>query len=330
MSTYTVQGPMIEGLDVVPPNYAEEEEENIPPPQPVPQPVQVYQQLPAPTVTQPGSQPPVQAADFIDPAILSFTRAAAPVAPAAAPPPPPSAAHAPVPISSQKAPIPPSYAAPTKAPRPRGDGPTTALRSHQSVPVLRQAPKTNTAQHLIPAPPRYHTPTSTTTMTKRYPVAKGHAFQGLCISKDTAADSSAFDETDDALSALPANQPAYSGKRSRRGGKGRRQEQAQEFPGAVVPRSIPAITSGLANTKGTLGKVHKKNSRAHAYNNGDEEGWATEDINDIRDTEFDFQGNLDRFDKKTVFSQIRVCCDPDYRRMCNYANDNTIGRRYDC
>lgn len=40
--------------------------------------------------------------------------------------------------------------------------------------------------------------------------------------------------------------------------------------------------------------------------NAEEEGWATEDVNDYKEREFDFQGNLERFDKKTVFSQLKV------------------------
>ncbi|KAF5102647.1 hypothetical protein D0Z03_000392 [Geotrichum reessii] len=35
------------------------------------------------------------------------------------------------------------------------------------------------------------------------------------------------------------------------------------------------------------------------------DGWATEDIQDIQNTDFDFQANLDRFDKADVFKQIR-------------------------
>lgn len=121
-----------------------------------------------------------------------------------------------------------------------------------------------------------------------------------------AGESSAFDETDDALSALPIQQPSFS-KRGRRGGKGRRQEQGQDHFAIPGPRSVP---SGYGQSKLGNGKHQKKFSKnGHQYHNGngDEEGWATEDINDIRETEFDFQGNLDRFDKKTVFSQIRVC-----------------------
>lgn len=35
------------------------------------------------------------------------------------------------------------------------------------------------------------------------------------------------------------------------------------------------------------------------------DGWATEDVTDFKDTDFDFQANLERFDKKMVFNEIR-------------------------
>ncbi|KAK9468944.1 YjeF N-terminal domain-containing protein [Lipomyces arxii] len=37
----------------------------------------------------------------------------------------------------------------------------------------------------------------------------------------------------------------------------------------------------------------------------DKNGWASEDTAGFKDMEFDFQGNLDRFDKKSVFDEIR-------------------------
>lgn len=141
------------------------------------------------------------------------------------------------------------------------------------------------------------------TVSQKGPALLQPAFQELSIGKDVAGESSAFDETDDALSALPTQQTAYTGKRSRRGGKGRRQDQVQDYTASrLVPTSIGTKKVGI-------GKNHKKNHRGGlGFKNGhrDDEGWAIEDINDIRETEFDFQGNLDRFDKKTVFSQIRV------------------------
>lgn len=177
------------------------------------------------------------------------------------------------------------------------------LRSHQSVPALRQVKVTK----VIPTIPTT-TASSTSDISRNHFTQKGPAllqpaFQELSVRKDVTGESSAFDETDDALGALPTQQTTYTGKRSRRGGKGRRQDQLQDYS---TSRLIP---TSVVTKKVEIGKNHKKNHRGGpSFNNGyrDDEGWATEDINDIRETEFDFQGNLDRFDKKTVFSQIRV------------------------
>ncbi|KAF8465263.1 YjeF N-terminal domain-containing protein [Kalaharituber pfeilii] len=269
LGTYTVQGPMIENLDVVPPNYTQEEEENIPPPQLA---------KPVPTAPQGTSPAPVQASQP-----TAYTAQAAGIATTT----PVAPLHANHETSHQS-----------------GNG--TTLRSHQSVPVLRQTTAISSAIQQSTSNPAVHVQSSTTSTcgTKRFPTQRTHQleapFQELSIKE--AAESSAFDETDDALSALPAQQPAYSGKRSRRGGKGKRQEHCQDYLGIAGSRR----TAGNGNALMRNGKHQRRSSRPHTYHNGDEEGWATEDINDIRDTEFDFQGNLERFDKKTVFSQIRA------------------------
>jgi hypothetical protein len=41
-------------------------------------------------------------------------------------------------------------------------------------------------------------------------------------------------------------------------------------------------------------------------NNIANDGWAGEDVNIFREEEFDFQKNLDMFDKAKVFAEIRV------------------------
>lgn len=38
----------------------------------------------------------------------------------------------------------------------------------------------------------------------------------------------------------------------------------------------------------------------------DNEGWAREDVNIFKEEEFDFQKNLDMFDKAKEFAKIRV------------------------
>jgi len=310
---------MIEGLDVVPANYPQEEEENIPPTQAQqvapPAPAQAFQPQPTPPAVKHAA--PTSASQFIDPAILSFTRAPAPVsAPALAP-----AARPPVAQVSTQSPLPLNYIAPppqvapaaavaTPAPPPRStDSGPTSLRSHQSVPASRQSPKVVLRQQELesrpPQPPAalQSVVRKLFTAPQRGPTLLKPAFQELSL-RDVAGESSAFDETDDALSALPNQQAAFSGKRSRRGGKGRR-DSSQDSIGATGPRSMPL---GYGTGKSGNGKHQRKHSKNGHYQNGnDEEGWATEDVNDIRETEFDFQGNLDRFDKKTVFSQIRVC-----------------------
>ncbi|MCJ1363821.1 enhancer of mRNA decapping [Acarospora aff. strigata] len=144
--------------------------------------------------------------------------------------------------------------------------------------------------------------------------------------------------------AQPLETPVkYTGKRSRRGGRGRAQRDAAmqmppvsvEAPAdidtspAVVRKNQQSIrtkgwrqtslieeTIGPAqNTPGLIaGKIgrqaassSKRKTRHHHQTNGDDQnGWATEDATDIQDMgDFDFEGNLSKFDKRSVFDQIR-------------------------
>ena len=132
----------------------------------------------------------------------------------------------------------------------------------------------------------------------------------------------------------------YTGKRSRRGGRGKAQREAamqMEVEGpadidtsaAVIRKNqqnirskgwrqtslieettvIAGSTSGL--TVGMVGRQagsssRRKTQRQHLANGEDQNGWATEGATDIQDMgEFDFEGNLSKFDKRTVFDQIR-------------------------
>jgi enhancer of mRNA-decapping protein 3 len=152
---------------------------------------------------------------------------------------------------------------------------------------------------------------------------------------DAVAESSAFDETDDAGSnvAMPPTPyalPSFSGKRSRRGkanlNKGYEQRSlgltAQDAPvqknvvvspgmfGGPIAQAASACATGPIQP-GIVGadkrrRQRRRQRRNDGHSNAEEEGWATEDVNDYKEREFDFQGNLDRFDKKTVFSQIKV------------------------
>ena len=312
---------MIESLDVVPPNFPQEEEENIPPTQALqvappapPQPVQTFQPQPIPPAAKQAA--PAPSSQFIDPAILSFTRAPPPasapaLAPAARPPAAQVSTQSPLPLNyiappPQVAPAAAVAAAEPPPPRSTGNGPTS-LRADQS--ILRKSPKVVLRQQELESQPPQPPIALQSVVRKlfapsqRGPTLLQPAFQELSV-RDVAGESSAFDETDDALSALPNQQAAFSGKRSRRGGKGRR-DSGQDTIGATGSRSVPL---GYGTSKLGNGKYQKKHSKNGHYQNGnDEEGWATEDVNDIRETEFDFQGNLDRFDKKRIFSQIRVC-----------------------
>lgn len=135
----------------------------------------------------------------------------------------------------------------------------------------------------------------------------------------------------------------YTGKRSRRGGRGKAQREAAmqmdpvtvESPAdidtsaavirknqqnirskgwrqtslieeaTVVARSTSGLTAGMAGRQGGSSSK-RKTQRQQLAHGEDQNGWATEDATDIQDMgEFDFEGNLSKFDKRTVFDQIR-------------------------
>ncbi|KAH8722709.1 YjeF-related protein N-terminus-domain-containing protein [Phaeosphaeriaceae sp. PMI808] len=122
------------------------------------------------------------------------------------------------------------------------------------------------------------------------------------------------------------------GKKTRRGGKSRKKElAAQERKNGVDMQSSPdAVRKGKGNgwrntpilqdpelptarTPGVIGgrvglaAAHASKTKTRRQKALDAtNGWATEDATDIQDMpEFDFQGNLSKFDKRTVFDQIR-------------------------
>ncbi|KAI9810283.1 MAG: enhancer of mRNA decapping [Pycnora praestabilis] len=149
------------------------------------------------------------------------------------------------------------------------------------------------------------------------------------------------------MQAQPLEKPVkmdYTGKRSRRGGRGKAQKTAalktppvelepadDQDSSPMVPRK-KAVSHGSkgwrqsslteepeAMKKGipivTLGKINRqavtsskrKAPRKFAVNGENHDGWATEDAHDIQGMgEFDFQGNLSKFDKRSVFDQIRT------------------------
>ncbi|KAF1836272.1 YjeF_N domain-containing protein [Decorospora gaudefroyi] len=114
------------------------------------------------------------------------------------------------------------------------------------------------------------------------------------------------------------------GKKTRRGGKSRKKElAAQERKNGGEGRgngwrNTPMLqsaeqTQAQARTPGVIGgrvglaaanASNRKTRRQQALEATN--GWATEDATDIQDMpEFDFQSNLSKFDKRTVFNQIK-------------------------
>lgn len=57
----------------------------------------------------------------------------------------------------------------------------------------------------------------------------------------------------------------------------------------------PQTASGFAQSRRIYNKIY----------HGRQQGWAEENVDEYRGTDFDFQANLDRFDKKAVFNQIK-------------------------
>ncbi|KAF5111537.1 hypothetical protein DV453_000182 [Geotrichum candidum] len=62
---------------------------------------------------------------------------------------------------------------------------------------------------------------------------------------------------------------------------------------------------GKANNGNNRRRNNGRGRQKQPYPPMESDGWATEDIQDIQSTDFDFQANLDRFDKADVFKQIR-------------------------
>ncbi|KAK2775116.1 enhancer of mRNA decapping [Emmonsiellopsis sp. PD_33] len=116
----------------------------------------------------------------------------------------------------------------------------------------------------------------------------------------------------------------YTGKRSRRGGRGKINKEADSQPSGATP-----IASESAATAARKTNVGGKGWRQTAFvepaplpaNNGrsrrsklrnrksyaeDPNGWATEDATDIQEMgDFDFASNLSKFDKRRIFDEIR-------------------------
>ncbi|CUS09750.1 unnamed protein product [Tuber aestivum] len=158
-------------------------------------------------------------------------------------------------------------------------------------------------------------------------------FGDLSLRGDVAPESSAFDETDDtasnaAMLPTPYARPPFSGRRSRRGKvQTRNNEQRpllapitqEEFtqkntvPRGVLGDPITQTTNsgvGLLQPGAMNSDKRRRQRRRERRNDGnpnaEEEGWATEDVNDYKAREFDIQGNLDLFDKEGLFNQMKA------------------------
>lgn len=119
----------------------------------------------------------------------------------------------------------------------------------------------------------------------------------------------------------------YTGKRSRRGGRGKSQKDAEiQMAEEYTESHVLSTTSG---NKGPVGKgwrqtafvepantvpsnsAKPRSARPPKSRNGKkhkeyQNGWATEDATDIQEMgDFDFQSNLSKFDKRRVFDEIR-------------------------
>ncbi|KAK2767045.1 enhancer of mRNA decapping [Arachnomyces sp. PD_36] len=128
--------------------------------------------------------------------------------------------------------------------------------------------------------------------------------------------------------AAPLDAPLkYTGKRSRRGGRGKAQKDAGSQTGSGVPAEDQDLTPTLPKKTNPKGKGWRQTAfvepaqstrdsprsngkgRRNRGNKGyaeDPNGWATEDATDIQEMgDFDFATNLSKFDKRRVFDEIR-------------------------
>jgi enhancer of mRNA-decapping protein 3 len=316
LHSYNVEGHAIADIKVnVPtPAPAPAPAAQQPQPRPNPQPYAQYpsnqaQQAPRPppqqygggppAVQHPARQPAAQPAPFVDPAIVSMQKRA------------PQAAAAGLAVTAQPheapaTPIKPATAATTAAPPAKTSSPFTGSAKRGSI-------------------------------RKQSAATLAGPFSSLDIADADEADS-------ETKTAIPTVRRASinktrngkpmvdvspqkndeGGKRTRRGGKSRKKELAaqERRNGGDNPtkgngwRSTPmlhTVEEPQTRTPGVIaGRVGLEAANASARKSRRQReldatnGWATEDATDVQDMpEFDFQANLSKFDKRTVFDQIR-------------------------
>jgi enhancer of mRNA-decapping protein 3 len=218
---------------------------------------------------------------------------------------------------------------------------TTAVPSvpHSVVAVPQEAPATPikplSATTIAPAP--QHQSPSNGNAKQRHNVRKPSAatlegpFSSLDLADAEEADSEAMTlqpgvrrtSINKTRTGKPMDEPSPqkvddNSKKTRRGGKSRKKElAAQEKKNGgkgngwrdtpLLQDSEQSRTPGVIGGRVGIAAAHASNrmtKRQKALQTTN--GWATEDATDIQDMpEFDFQGNLSKFDKRTVFNQIR-------------------------
>ncbi|KAF2865495.1 YjeF-related protein N-terminus-domain-containing protein [Massariosphaeria phaeospora] len=312
LSSYNVEGHAIADIKVGSYTHA-------PPPPPPPQ-----QQHNAPLPPQPsfpqfhqghGSHvPPVarQAAEpFVDPAILSMGKRTA-VAPR------PTHAVADAPLEAPATPIKPPISSASAAPLPVNTSPFVGVAKDRNFRKPSAATLEGPFSSLDIADAEEPDSDDAKTV--------GPAIRRVSLTKTRTG------KPMDDPNAPPGAKPEDTAKRTRRGGKSRKKEVAalERRNGAELHSSPEAVRKGKGNgwrqtpilqqveqpqarTPGVIGgKVgieaanasNRKTRRQRALDA--KNGWATEDATDIQDMpEFDFAENLSKFDKRTVFNQIR-------------------------
>lgn len=308
---YTVEGESIADIQVAPSQH------HIPPQVPThpnyPQYQQSHAQPPPPTPIQPKSA-------FVDPAILSVGRR-----PSELPPP----SHA-VPAAPQEAPATPikSIVSAAVTPLPTNTSPFIGVAKQRNLRKPSAATLTAPFSAIDIADagePDTDGPTIKDGSVRRTSVTKtrtGKPMDDPVIPAGKPMDSSA--------------KPEENWKRTRRGGKARRKELAaqEKRNGADLTSSPEAVRKRNGNgwrqtpllqdlnqepgaaqnrTPGLIGgkigleaaNFSKRKSRRQKVLEG-QNGWATEDATDIQELpDFDFAENLSKFDKRSVFDQIR-------------------------
>ncbi|KAK9240729.1 YjeF N-terminal domain-containing protein [Lipomyces kononenkoae] len=124
-------------------------------------------------------------------------------------------------------------------------------------------------------------------------------------------DSESFEEADtddnndaDDEKRVTANVPSYGTPRPKRANKQRAISGRPSHRAHAREPSATAVPEPFTGGDRRNGRPGRQKRQTGYY--ADIDGWASEDTAGYKDTEFDFQGNLDRFDKKSVFDEIRL------------------------